>query len=445
MTPDRKDPMFETAEACVKSAAKHGAQECSARAYRVRDVTVQWRDGKVEQINEATTRGVGLQLYVDGRYASVSSSDLRPDALDSFIAESIAMTRSLAKDPHRSLADPKLYEGQAKKDLQLEDPKYLTVSAEQRRSYAQEMEAAARAVKGAEAILSVTTGFNDNRSEIFRVHSNGFAGSRADTSFWTFAQVSVKDGDGRRPEDYSYNGVRFIGELPAVADVGKDAAQRALSRLGSKKGDSAVMTMAVDHRAAGRLLQALAGPLQASALQQKRSFLEGKLGQRIGSSKLTIVDDPWLVKGFGSRLFDGEGISAKPITFFDEGVLKSYYVDTYYGKKLGIPPTTGSPSNVVLKPGERSQPQLLADMKEGILVTGFLGGNSNSTTGDYSFGVQGFRVRAGQLAEPVAEMNISGNLGELMQRLSAVGNDPYPYSTVRVPTLVFEGVQFAGN
>jgi len=445
MSGNAKDVMLETAEACVKMASKHGAQQCAARSYRVRDVTVQWRDGKLEQINEATTRGVGLQLYVDSRYAAVSSSDLRPEALDSFISESIAMTRSLAKDPFRSLADSKLYEGQARKDLQLEDPNYLSVTPEQRRTLAQELEAAARSVKGAEAILSVTTGFNDNRSEIFRVHSNGFQGSRVDTSFWTYAQVSVKDGDGRRPEDWSANGVRFIGELPAVAQVGREAALRALARLGSKKADSAVMTMAVDNRSAGRLLQALGGPLQAGSLQQKRSFLEGKLGQQIGSSKLTIVDDPLLVKGFGSRLFDGEGIAAKPITFFDEGVLKSYYVDTYYGKKLDMPPTTGSPSNIVLKLGDRSQAELLADMKDGILVTGFLGGNSNSTTGDYSFGVQGFRVRGGQIAEPVAEMNISGHLGDLMKRLVAVGNDPYPYSTIRTPTLVFEGVQFAGN
>jgi PmbA protein len=193
------------------------------------------------------------------------------------------------------------------------------------------------------------------------------------------------------------------------------------------------------------LLQALGGPLQAGSLQQKRSFLEGKLGQAIGSDKLTVVDDPLLVKGFGSRLFDGEGIAAKPITFFDKGVLKSYYVDTYYGKKLEMAPTTGSPSNIVIQPGERTQPQLLADMKDGILVTGFLGGNSNGTTGDYSFGVQGYRVRAGQIAEPVAEMNISGNLSDLFKRLTAVGNDVYPYSTIRVPTLVFEGVQFAGN
>ena len=437
--------MIETAEASVAMALKHGAQQCAARSYRVRDVTVQWRDGKLEQINEATTRGVGLQLYVDSRYASVSSCDLRPEALDSFIAESIAMTRSLAEDPYRSLADPKLYEGQAKKDLELEDPEYPSVTPEQRRQLAQEIEAAARSVKGAGAILSVTTGFNDNRSEIFRVHSNGFRGSRVDTSFWTYAQVSVKDGDGRRPEDWSANGVRFIAELPAVAEVGRDAAARALSRLGSRKADSAVMTMAVDNRSAGRLLQALGGPLQAGSLQQKRSFLEGKLGQQIGSSQLTLVDDPLLPKGFGSRLFDGEGIAAKPIIFFEEGVLKSYYVDTYYGKKLEMAPTTGSPSNVVVQLGDKPQAQLLADMKEGILVTGFLGGNSNGTTGDFSFGVQGFRVRAGQIAEPVAEMNISGNLGDLMQRLVAVGNDAYPYSTIRTPTLVFEDVQFAGN
>jgi len=156
--------MIETAEASVAMALKHGAQQCAARSYRVRDVTVQWRDGKLEQINEATTRGVGLQLYVDSRYASVSSCDLRPEALDSFIGESIAMTRSLAEDPYRSLADPKLYEGQAKKDLELEDPEYPSVTPEQRRRFAKEIEAAARSVKGAGAILSVTTGFNDNRN-----------------------------------------------------------------------------------------------------------------------------------------------------------------------------------------------------------------------------------------------------------------------------------------
>jgi PmbA protein len=436
--------MLDVARTCLAAAKKHGAKDAAARVYRVRDVSVQWRDGKLEQINEATTRGVGLQLYVDDRYASVSTSDLRPEALDRFIADSVAMTRTLAPDAYRSLPDPSLYQGQAKVDLQIEDPNYLSVTPQQRREFAKETEAAARAVKGADAILSVTAGFNDNRSEVLRVHSNGFEGTRVDTSFWAYASVSVKDQDGRRPEDFSFAGTRFVGELPKVADVGRTAAERALGRLGSKKGESAVMAMAVDNRAAGRLLGALSGPLSGGSLQQKRSFLEGKLGAQIGSEKLTIVDDPFLVKGFGSRLFDGEGIAAKRRPVFENGVLKSYYIDTYYGKKLAMEPTSGSPSNVIVRPGDKSQAALLAEMKEGILVTGFLGGNSNGTTGDYSFGIQGFRIRGGQLAEPVAEMNISGNLGELMKRLVAVGSDPYPYSTLRAPTLVFEGVQFAG-
>ena len=129
---------------------------------------------------------------------------------------------------------------------------------------------------------------------------------------------------------------------------------------------------------------------------------------------------------------------------FEAGVLKAYYIDTYYGKKLKMAPTTAGPSNVVWTLGDKDQAALLAAMKDGILVTGFLGGNSNGTTGDFSLGVQGFRVRGGKIAEPVGEMNISGNHLEFWKKLAAVGNDPYPYSSMKTPTLVFEGVQFAG-
>jgi PmbA protein len=445
MTRTTDRDMEEIAHGCVKTALAKGAAQVGVRAYRVRDVAVQWRDGKLEQINESTTRGVGLQLYVDGRFSAVSTSDLRPDALDVFIGDSVAMTRTLVKDQFRSLPEPKLYEGQATVDLKLEDPAYAAVTPETRRRLARELEEAARSVKGSDAILSVTTGFNDTRAEVLRVASNGFEGSRVDTSFWTSAQVTVKDGDGRRPEDWSAAGVRFVGELPPVAEVGREAARRALARVGSTKADSAVLPMAVDNRAAGRLVGALLGPLQGQAIQQKRSFLDGKLGTVVGSDKLTLADDPLVVKGLASRLFDGEGIAARRLPVFERGVLKSYFIDTYYGRKLGVAPTTGGPSNGSWALGDKPQAALLADMKDGILVTGFLGGNSNGTTGDFSFGVQGYRVRGGQVAEPVGEMNISGNQADLWKRLAAVGNDPYPYSPGRTPTLVFDGVQFAGN
>jgi PmbA protein len=437
--------MREVAQACVRTARAKGAGEAAARAYKVRDVAVQWRDGKLEQITESTTRGVGIQLYVDGRYSSVSTSDLRPEALERFIADSVAMTRTLVADPFRMLPEPALYAGQAAVDLQLADPAYATVTPEMRRQLSRELEDAARSVKGSEAILSVTTGFSDTRSESVRVHSNGFEGGRVDTSFWTSAQVTVKDGDGRRPEDWSAAGVRFVGEMPKVDEIGREATRRALARMGARKADSAVLSMAVDARAAGRLVGALLGTLGGQAIQQKRSFLEGRLGTAVGSDKLTLADDPLVVRGLGSRLFDGEGIAARRLPIFEKGVLKSYFIDTYYGRKLKMAPTTGGSSNGAWALGEKPQAALLADMKDGILVTGFLGGNSNGTTGDFSFGVNGYRVRGGQLAEPVSEMNVSGNQAELWKRLVAVGNDPYPYSAGRTPTLVFEGVQFAGN
>jgi PmbA protein len=438
------DELFATAERCVATARAGGAREAAARAYKVRDVGVQWRDGAVEKIGEATTRGVGVQLYVDGRYAALTSSDLRPESLERFVADGIAMTRSLAPDPHRSLPDPALYAGQPAVDLELEDPAYAAVLPEERRRVAEEIESGARAVPGADAILSVTTAWSDTRAESARVHSNGFRGARADTSFWISASVSVKDDDGRRPEDYAVAGARFRRELPAAATVGRDAALRALARRRAKKSESAVLSMAVENRAAGRLVGFLLGPLAAQALQQKRSFLEGRVGSRVGSTALSLTDDPLVPKGFGSRLYDGEGIAARRLPLFEDGVLRSYYVDTYYGKKLGLPPTTAAASNLAWRLGDRGKDALLAAMVEGILVTGFLGGNSNGTTGDFSLGVQGYRVRDGRAAEPVAEMNIAGNHLELWKRLVAVGDDPYAYSAMRTPTLVFEGVQFAG-
>ena len=434
----------DVADGAVKTALKKGAKQASGRAYRVREVSVTWRDGKLEKISEATTRGVGISLYVDGRYSTANSSDLRPEALETFIADAVALTRALAKDPFRSLPDPKLYEGQAKVDLKLEDPKYAAVTPEERRRIVKEVEAAARGVKGNEAILSVTTNFSDTLSESWRVASNGFSGGRRDTSFFASAQVSVKEADGRKPEDWAYAGARFFGELPDVASIGREAAERTIRSIGSKKAESAVLPMVLENRSAGRMVAFLQGPLSGASLQQKRSFFEGRLGQTIGGPLLTVTDDPFLPKGFGSRLFDGEGLAARALPVFEKGVLKNYYIDTYYGKKLGVAPTTAGMSNARWALGTKGRVDLVRGIEDGIFVTSFLGGNSNGTTGDFSLGVRGFRIRKGEIAEPVSEMNISGNHLEFWKRLIAVGNDPYPYSSSRTPTLVFDAVQFAG-
>jgi PmbA protein len=437
--------MLAIAQSCIAMAKSAGAPDASARAYRVRDVSLDYRDGKVEKISESTTRGVGIQLYVDNRFSSVSTSDLRPDALKQFIADSVALAKAIQPDPFRALPDPELYKGQAAADLQLEDPKYPDVTADEGRKVAKVMYDAARGVKGAEAILSVTSSFSSNLVENWMVTSNGFSGANRSTSFFVSAGVSAKDADGRRPEEYDYAGSRFWTAVPDPAGVGASAAQRTLARLGSKKGATTAMTVVVDNRAAGRLVGMLAGPLSGGSLQQKRSFLEGRIGQPIVSPLMSISDDPLVPRAFGSRKFDAEGIAAKKRAVIEEGVLKAYYIDTYYGRKLKMAPTSGSPSNLSWKLGSKSQKELLADAKDALFITGFIGGNSNGGTGDFSVGVVGFLVRNGAVAEPVAEMNLSGNHLEFWKKLVALGNDPFPYSSLRPPTLVFENVSVAGT
>jgi PmbA protein len=436
--------LLDQAKKIVALAKAKGAAEARASAYSSREVEMTWRDGKVEKVSEATTRGASVSLWVDGRYSSASTSDLRPDALAKFLEESIAMTKTLAKDPFRQLPDPKLYAGRATVDLQLYDPRYESVTADVRRKMARELEEAARGVKGNETIVSVQSGVSDTRSMSAMASSNGFEGEREETQFWQSVDVTCKDKDGRRPEESDYAGAHFFAELPAPAEVGRRAAERTLGTLGAAKIKSAVVPLVIENRAGGRMLRSLLGAMTGRALQQKQSFLDGKLGKEVASKLLTLTDDPHLPRGMASRLYDGDGFATKKRVVFERGVLKTFFIDDYYARKLKLEPTTGGTTNLVLAGGKKAMAELIADIKDGLLVTGFLGGNSNSTTGAFSAGIQGYRITAGKRAEPIAEMNISGHLGDFWKKLVAVGSDPWPYGSARTPTLVFDGVQVAG-
>lgn len=441
----KKTSILDTARAAVEVARRQGAQEAAAGAATVREVKVGWCDGKLEKISEATTQGLAIEVYVDGRYAAVSTSDLLPETVRKLAARAIDMARALAPDPYRRLPDPKLYEGRAAIDLELEDARYDALTAEDRRAFVRQLEEAARAVEGRAQIVSVTTDFSDSMSQTARVTSNGFEGVVRETSFWPSAEVSVRDPDGRLPEDYDYAGAHHFADLPDVAQIGMGAARRALDRIGATKGESGRRTVAIDPRAAGSLLRRLMSPLSGASLQQKRSMFDGKEGTLIGSPLLDVVDDPLIVRGLASRLFDGEGMAQKRRPIFEAGVLRNFYVDNYYGLKLGRAPTTGRASNLVFKLGDADQAALLRQIGDGLLVTEFIGGNSIGTTGDFSLGIQGYLVKGGARAEPFAEMNLSGNHLEFWKHLVAVGNDPFAYSSSRVPTLVFEDVQVAGT
>jgi PmbA protein len=421
-------------------AKEKGAGDAAAGSYRARHVEVAWRDGRVENVSEATTRGLGLELFVDGRYAAVSTSDLRPDALERFVEDAVALARSPRPPP--AAADPELYRGQANVDLELEDPSYSTVTAALRRAEAEAVETAARGVRGAEAILSVSTSVSDTRSESTLVHTNGFEGERQGTDFWIGAEVTVQDPDGRRPEEYAASGGRFRSAMEAPEAIGARGGAGDLASGRARESRRCSRWRSTTARRAGSWL-----PVRPArrGVHPAEALVPRKEDRRLGRQPLLDVrDDPHVPRGPLAPL-RRRGLAAHPFPVFERGVLRTYYVDTYYGRKLGIPATTARSSNLAWSLGERTQAELLVDLGEGVLVTGFLGGNSNGTTGDFSLGVRGYRVRGGALAEPVGEMNVSGNHLELWKRLVAVGNDPYPYSSMRTPTLVFEGVQFAGT
>jgi PmbA protein len=437
-----KNALRDQAEQAVALAKRKGAKDAAASAHRSRDVSLVWRDGRIEKVSEATTRGLSIEVYVDERYTSAATNDLRPEALDRFIAEAVSVARTLAKDPFRSLPESTLYGGRSAVDLEHRDPAYADVTPDVRRRVARELEDAARSISA--PILSVSTEVSDNLDELVRVASNGFVGEQESTAFWISADVSCKDPDGRRPEMGDYAGARFFKELPSATDIGRRATERTVECIGAKKAESGALTLIVENRSANRLLSSFLAATYARALQQKQSFLEGQVGKRVGSKLFNVSDEPLLPRAFGSRHFDSEGIAAKRRSVVAAGMLSSYFVDVYYGRKLKMAPTSGSPSNIVVPPGKKGIEALCADAREAIYVTSFLGGNSNATTGDYSFGIQGFRIRGGKRAEPIAEMNVSGNHKELWKRLVALGNDPWPYSSMRTPTMVFEGVSVAG-
>jgi PmbA protein len=439
--------LLEAARSAMALAKKHGAVDCAATASSSRNVSTEWRDGKLEKVSDATKRELFINLYVDGKYGSMSTNDLRPDALNRFVEDAVGLVRALAKDPHRKLPDPALYKDRPTGDLEIFDAKIGELNTDMRLQRCKALEDAARSTTGpgADKIISVTTGVYDGTSDYARVSSNGFEGSYRSSSMDLSADVTVKDDDGRRPEDWASADTRFAADLPDPATIGKDAAERAKSRLNSKKIESGNMTILVEARAARSLLRHLTGPLSGGSLQQKESFLLDKLNTVIASKNFTLVDDPLLKRGLGSRAFDNEGISSKTRTLIDKGVLKSYLIDVYYGSKLGVAPTTGRTSNLIITPGKKSLAAMMKDMKDGLLITSFIGGNSNSTTGVFSLGITGYRIQGGEKKDAINEMNLSDKHLDFWKKLVAVGDDPYVYSSTRSPSLMFENVSIAGK
>ncbi|MBN2797565.1 MAG: TldD/PmbA family protein [Deltaproteobacteria bacterium] len=429
------------AQQAVELAQRAGAQDAWASASRGRSVEYSWRDGALEKVQENTSRGLSISLYVDDRYSSHSTTDLRPEALERFIGEAVALTRALQPDPFRKIPDPSLFEGRPTDDLRLVDESIDGITVEQRLAWLKELDAG---LHSDARVISGTSGVQDAHSMGASASSNGFFGTSESTSVWYGGEVTIQDEGDARPEGWMWAGARGTAGLISPQEIAATALSDALKRLGTQKGPSRKGLMIVDPRAAQNLVSKLLAPASGSSVQQSRSFWVDRLGKPAVSEKLVITDEPLLPGGWASRHFDGEGISAKPMDVIRGGALQNYYLSTYYARKLELAPTTGGASNRVVHPGSRDLAAILADAGDAIYVTSWLGGNSDATTGDFSLGMRGHLVHNGEIGGPIGEMNVTGNLLTLFSQLVEVGSDPWPYASLLVPTLVFDGVEFSG-
>jgi len=435
------EELLAQARSTVGVAVAAGADDAVASVSWGRALEFQYRADKLEKVQEDTSRSLGIALYVDGRFSTHGTNDLDPTRLAAFVSEAVAITRELEPDPYRSITPSELYADRPEVDLDLVDRSLLDLSREERIAWCRQMDEEAH---GHEDVVSATSGVTDSAGISARVSSNGFEGAHQRTSVWYGTEVTIREDEVKRPEAWWWVGGSHQEGLPTPPEVGREALRRVLSRRGAEKVPSIRTSMVVDPEAGSGLLGRMMGALTAGAIQQQRSFLSDRKGERIASSLLSITDEPLRKRGPGSRHYDGEGISAKTLPILSEGVLESYFVDTYYGRKLGWEPTTGSASNLVLALGEKDLSGILDSVGEGIYVTSWLGGNANPTTGDFSFGVRGHLIEGGKPGKPISEMNVTGNYLELLDRLVEVGNDPVPWAGFRTPTLVFDGIQFSG-
>lgn len=431
----------DTASMMVEIAQSMGAAEATAWSSQGTWTDVKQRDGAIEKWQDSQSKSGSIAIFVDDRYSVHSTNDLRREALEPFLQRAIDATRHLEPDQHRNLPSPA---DMGCADNGATDLVDATSGEMDHRAWVDSMQ---RATTGAiDRNLRSAEGFVwSGSSSSIMVTSNGFVGHHATTEFGQGAEVSMEDTDGRLPEAYDYSVARHFEDLESIESVAAKVARRGLGSLGSGPLKSNRGPMLVENRIASRIIGTLVGPMSGSSIYEQRSCLSDKLGEKVAAENFTLIDDPHLVRGMGSRAYDGDGRPTSPRTLVENGRLTQWLLGVYYGRKLDREPTTAGTSNLIVPEGGRSVNQILSDLDWCIHVDGFLGGNSNPATGRYSFGIRGTLYENGEAVAPVSEMNISGSIFDLMGGYLEAANDPWRNGSCRSPSLLFDAVQFSGQ
>ena len=413
-------------------------------------------NGELDKVSHSADRSIYLYLYVDGRYGTFSTNRLDTEELESFIDKAIVMVKMLGEDRCRRLPDPTRTAKDATggMELGLYDSHYEGCDSDSRLKKAEEM-SIIKTLAQSEGykVLSEECEYAESLDDTLLMDSQGFEGRQTETSFNCFSELTIQDNDGNRYSGYWWEASPHFNVL-RLKECSYTALERAVSQIGPRNRRSGRYRMVVDGTVASRLVSPLINALNASAIQQKMSFLEGSMEKKIFSEGLTIMDNARTLGKSGSRMYDSEGVATQNRAIIEHGVVKQYFVSTYMSEKTGFAPTIEDISRPCLSPfmaGKElndlekgvSLKDILGLCSNGIYVTGFNGGNCNPVTGDFSFGIEGFAFSKGKVTHPVKEMLITGNIVELWNSFTAAGTDTRSSSRWQIPTLAFENVSFS--
>jgi PmbA protein len=436
----------------LSRARARGATEADGFLIEEQHFTASVRLGQVDTVKHSREQRLSLRVFVDKASAAASTSDLSRASLERVVDEATALARVTAEDPHAGLPDPGELVGVVP-DLELEEQGGEELTPEAKIELARRAEAAALET---DSRIANSEGAEcwDRRARYVYATSHGFAGGYATTSLG-ISVSPVASANGEMQRDYWYSAARHRGALENPAAIGRTAARRALRRLGGRKVKTVEVPVVFDPETAASLVRAMAGAASGPGLYRRASFLLDRLGKRVAASSVTIVDDGVIPRALGSRPFDGEGLPTRHTVVVGEGVLESYLLDSYSARKLGLRSTHHasrdgagvgvSTTNLVLKPGPTPPEELIRSVKNGLYVTELIGFGVNGVTGDYSRGAVGQWIENGELAYPVEEVTVAGNLLEMFAAIESVGNDLVLRERTAAPTLLIGRMVVAGS
>jgi PmbA protein len=442
------------AQDIVRRAMQRGATTAECVIREGDEFSTLVRLGQVETLKESGSKAIGLRVFYGKRSASTHSSDFSRAGLDRMLSSALELAKITSEDPFAGIPEQESL-GSIPGDLDWYSPDVYSLPGPERISYARRAE---RAALDSDPRIKNSEGgsFDAATGHKILANSHGFLGEYR-RSYCSVAAIPIaQDEKGAMQRDYWYSVSRSLGRLESPEEVGKIAAQRALRRLGARKVKTQQVPVIFDPLVATSILEHIFEGVNGDSVYRGASFLAGKLGQKIATSGVTVIDDGTMVGGFGTSPFDGEGVPTRRTVVIDNGVLASYMLNTYTAKKLNLK-TTGNasrglagtpgigPGNYFLQPGSRTSQQLIADVKEGLYVTEFLGMGVNLVTGDYSRGASGMWISGGELTYPVEEITVAGNLKDMFMNISEVANDLEFRGSVAAPTLRIDGLTVGGE